>query len=121
MQRLQAKIAVDWAIRCFGRDHVFDAKVRSLRLAEEAVELTQAYGVSRDMLHKLVDTVYDRPKSDDTLQELGGVALTLEVLCGIHMIDSDFVLEKELRRVLSKPTEHFTKRNEDKLQIGLTG
>lgn len=121
MQRLQAKLAVEWAVRCFGRDHVYDTKVRSLRLAEESIELTQAYGVSRDMLHKLVDTVYDRPKSDDPLQEMGGIALTLEVLCGINMIDSDHVLETELRRVLSKPTEHFTKRNQDKLQLGLTG
>jgi len=119
--KMETLIALDWAIRCFGSDHVFDRSVRALRLAEEAVELTQALHVSRDMMHKLIDTVYDRPVAKDFHQEIGGVALTLQVLCGALGQDPETFFTAELRRVLAKTPEHFAKRNEEKLQLGLTG
>jgi hypothetical protein len=35
-------IALDWACRSFGNDHVYNFPVRALRCAEEAVELARA-------------------------------------------------------------------------------
>lgn len=112
------RIAFDWAIRAFGADHVYNHSVRSLRVAEEAVELAQAYGVDkRTMLH-LVETVYSRPPGTPE-QEMGGVLMTINVMCAAASADPDAVFERELLRVLAKPVEHFTRRNEDKIKLGL--
>lgn len=113
------RIALGWAIRAFGADHVYNPSVRSLRVAEEAVELAQAYGVDkRTMLH-LVETVYSRPAGKPE-QEMGGVLMTINVMCAASKADPDAVFERELMRVLAKPVEHFTRRNQDKIELGLT-
>lgn len=121
MMKTTTLILLDWAIRCFGEKHVYDGRVRSLRLAEEAVELAQACNVPRASMHQLVDVVYSRPHGAPQ-QELGGVLLTSTVFAAaIYGLDPDRVLEAEMRRVLAKPVEHFTKRNEEKIALGLTG
>ena len=116
--RPHVQIALDWAIRCFGEDHVYNPRARALRLAEEAVELAQALDVGRDVMHLLIDAVYNRPpgKMD---QELGGVAMTFTVLAASFDNDPDEYLMAELRRVLAKPSEHFAARNEEKNKLGL--
>lgn len=113
------QIALDWATRSFGREHVYNFPVRALRLAEEAVELAQAYKVPKEKMLDLIEIVYSRPAGDPE-QELGGVMMTATVLAGAHGHDPDAFFEIELRRVLSKSAEHFAKRNQDKLDLGLT-
>jgi NTP pyrophosphatase (non-canonical NTP hydrolase) len=112
------KIAYDWAVRCFGWDHVQNRRMRALRLLEEAVELAQAVGVSREKCELTVDVVYGRAPGLPS-QELGGVLLTATVLAGAFGEDPQDVLERELGRVLAKPVEHFTKRNDQKIALGL--
>lgn len=112
------RIALEWAVRCFGEDHVHNLPLRSLRAAEEAVELAQSWKVPREKMHLLVDTIYDRPPGNPE-QELGGAALTLVVMAAIYRRPLDHFVEQELRRVLAKPAEHFTKRNQEKLDLGL--
>ena len=53
------------------------------------------------------------------LQEIGGVLLTTNILCAANNTEPDDLLEKELARVLSKPPEHFAKRNQEKVDGGL--
>ncbi len=113
------KIALEWATRSFGPDHVYNFSVRALRCAEEAVELAQAYKVPKEKMLELVEIVYSRP-SGNPEQELGGVLLTATVLAAAHGHDPDAFFEEELRRVLRKPPEHFAKRNQDKIDLGLT-
>jgi NTP pyrophosphatase (non-canonical NTP hydrolase) len=113
-----AQIALDWARRSFGAEHVSDVPVRCLRLAEEAVELAQAAGVPKDKLLDLVGIVYSRPKGE-IAQEIGGVMMTATVLCAALDTDTDWHFENELRRVLAKSTEHFAKRNQEKIDLGL--
>jgi hypothetical protein len=113
------RLALDWAIRSFGAEHVSNLPIRSLRLAEESVELAQAYGVPRDKMLDLVNIVYDRPRGDP-IQEIGGVMMTITVLCAANGIDPDDAFVIELRRVLEKPSAHFAQRNLDKVQLGLT-
>lgn len=113
------QLALDWATRSFGRDHVTNLPIRSLRLAEEATELAQAYGVPREKMLDLVNIVYDRPRGDP-VQEIGGVMMTVVVLCAANGIDPDDAFITELRRVLEKPAAHFAQRNLDKVQLGLT-
>lgn len=113
------KIAMDWAIRCFGNDHFVNRPVRALRLAEEAVELAQAFLIPKEKMLELVEIVYGRPLGN-ARQELGGVALTATVLAASFGQDLDYFLEDELRRVLDKPADHFSKRNQEKIDLGLT-
>ncbi len=113
-----AQIALDWAIRCFGSEHVYDSPTRSLRLAEEAIELIQAYDIPKEKALQLVEMVYSRPKGSTT-QEIGGVAMTLVVLCASHGVDADTMFNHELRRCLSKTPEDFQKRNLEKIQLGM--
>lgn len=118
---LMARLAYAWGERCFGREHMQDLGVRALRCAEEAVELAQAADVSKDMMHKLVEVVYSRPHGE-MHQELGGVLLTSSVLALAMGYDSPLgVFEYELSRCLSKNPMDFAKRNQDKMQLGLTG
>ncbi len=113
-----ANIAMDWAKRSFGEEQMTNGALRSLRCAEEAVELAQSWEVPRDMMHLLIDEVYDK-KPGDPVQELGGVALTATLMAGVYGLDLDAFLEKELRRVLAKSPEHFAQRNADKEAMGL--
>jgi hypothetical protein len=46
--------------------------------------------------------------------------MTATVLAAAHGHDLEAFFEVELRRVLAKPSEHFTKRNQDKIDLGLT-
>jgi NTP pyrophosphatase (non-canonical NTP hydrolase) len=113
-------IALDWAIRCFGQKHVYDFGVRALRLAEEAAEMAQACDVPKEKMLELIEVVYSRPAGQPD-QELGGVAMTATVLAAAMGHDLEAFFDVELRRVLAKSPEHFAKRNQEKLDLGLTG
>jgi NTP pyrophosphatase (non-canonical NTP hydrolase) len=117
--RLLSKICWDWGVRCFGIDHMCDQEVRSLRAAEEMIELNQALGVDPAKLHLLIETVYSRPQGK-VHQEFGGVLVTLLVLAERIQLDIEVCLEDEVHRILSKSPEHFAKRNQEKLDMGLT-
>jgi NTP pyrophosphatase (non-canonical NTP hydrolase) len=109
-------IAFDWAVRCFGPEHVYNIPVRALRTVEEAIELAQACDVPEQVMLDLVKIVYARPKGD-IHQELGSVMLTLTILCVVIDVDIDAMLKNELCRVLSLPLEHFAQRNREKQDI----
>jgi hypothetical protein len=68
-----------WMVKCFGREIADDVPERNHRFLEEALELIQANGATREEAHMLVDYVFDRPVGD-VAQELGGVMLTLAAL-----------------------------------------
>lgn len=118
--RPKIHLMLDWAVRCFGMAHVNDPKVRVMRMLEEAIETAQAYEVEDVLVHRLVNVVYQRPPGN-SLQEIGGLMLTSAILAGVREFDIDDLLDAEIRRVLSKPVEHFTKRNDEKNALGLTG
>jgi hypothetical protein len=117
-QKDLVQVALDWAVRCFGAGHVYNRPIRSLRCAEEAVELAQACGVPKKTILKMVDVVYSKAPGEP-LQELGGVLLTANLLCAILEAEPDHIFSVELRRVLAKPTGHFTERNLHKIDLGL--
>lgn len=119
MMRSITRLALDWALRSFGHEHVYNLPIRALRCAEEAIELAQAYEVPKETILRLVEVVYSKPPGHRD-QELGGVALTAAVLAAARHQDIDTYLECELRRVLEKPVEHFKQRNQDKVDLGLT-
>ena len=114
------RIAWDWGVRCFGVAHMTDVRVRAVRMLEEATEAAQAAGVGVVQAQAVVHTVYQRP-AGAVAQELGGTLLTTACMCACGNFQPEHLFELELRRVLDKPTEHFTARNQSKLDMGLTG
>lgn len=111
------KVVADWCAAAFGTEHAASLAQRGVRHAEEAIEAAQAAGTPREMLHQLVDYIYDRP-AGDLAQEIGGSALTLLALAAAARLSVDAEEAREIVRVLSKPLAHFTARNEAKNAAG---
>lgn len=91
----------EWAIECFGEEISFDQIERNHRFLEEALELAQAKGCTRQEVIALVDYVYGRPKGEPT-QEVGGVMVTLAALCSASGMNMSQCGEVELRRINGK-------------------
>ena len=90
-----------WAISCFGPKIVQDKVERSHRFMEEAIELVQACGTTKDEVLQLVDYVYNRPDGE-IYQEVGGVLNTLALLCNAHDVKMMEAGHVELDRCWAK-------------------
>lgn len=112
-------IAFDWGIRSFGRDHMMNLPMRSLRIVEEAIELCQSYGVPIATVRLCVETVYSREIGEPD-KEMSQVLLTAFELCAAKGQDPIDLFTTELRRVLAKPPKVMAQRNQEKVGLGLT-
>jgi hypothetical protein len=83
---------------CFGPVISADTVERNHRFLEEALELVQACGCSRNDALQLVDYVYNRPVGEPS-QEVGGVMVTLAALCLAESLDMHGAGETELARI----------------------
>jgi NTP pyrophosphatase (non-canonical NTP hydrolase) len=87
-----------WMLACFGPQISADKLERCDRFIEEALELVQASGYSKDRAYKLVDYVFDRPEGEIN-QEVGGVLITLAALANANNISLQAEALFELARV----------------------
>lgn len=92
---------LSWMLKCFGVKISEDKAERNHRFLEEALELVQACGASKEDCIKLVDYVYDRPIGD-IHQEVGGVMVTLAALCLAQSVEMNIAGQVELERVWTK-------------------
>lgn len=92
---------MEWMMECFGAEISDDRRERSHRFIEEAIELVQATGITREEVLMLVDYVYGRPPGE-VMQEVGGVTVTLAALCGAHKISMQNCAVAEVARVWTK-------------------
>lgn len=103
-----------WGIECFGKRIALDTTERSLRFIEESIELVQARGLEKSEVLKLVESVYAKEPGVE-MQEVGGVMVTLALLCESSLIDMWKCGLVELRRcweVMDKIREkHKTKKS----------
>lgn len=107
-----------WAFDTFGPcAHRPDE--RAMRFLEEAMELAQSQNVSRDVMHRLVDRVQDRPPGP-TPKEVGQCQATLETLSINIGLDPDEQAEIEWRRVNDKPPKFWKDRHDAKTAMGIT-
>jgi NTP pyrophosphatase (non-canonical NTP hydrolase) len=90
-----------WLIACFGEEISHDRDERSHRFLEEALELYQAAGRSKQEALQLVDYVYARDVGMMP-QEVGGVMTTLAAFCYAHDLDMQRCGDAELDRVWTK-------------------
>lgn len=86
-----------WLDACFPPAVRSDRAERTHRFLEEALELAQANGCSRDDALALVEYVFGRPVGRPD-QEVGGVMVTLAGLCSASGINMDDAGERELER-----------------------
>ena len=86
-----------WLKACFSVAVWSNRSERTHRFLEEALELAQANGCSREDALALVDYVYDRPIGSPDL-EVGGVMVTLAALCSASEINMDEAGDGELKR-----------------------
>lgn len=87
-----------WLSDCFGVEIASNRSERNHRFLEEALELSQSLGCTRDEADQLVAYVYGRPIGDPG-QEVGGVMVTLAALCLAHGLDMNDAAEAELARI----------------------
>jgi hypothetical protein len=93
-RRLQEE-AADWLMIAFPEDPVVRPKVRASRFLEEALELVQTQGITREKAHELVDFVFDRPVGDPD-QELGGTMFCLMAVANALGMDAGLECSKEI-------------------------
>ncbi|TAU52541.1 hypothetical protein ELI43_06815 [Rhizobium leguminosarum] len=87
----------EWVAACFPPSSAKDRLERAHRFLEEALELAQAAGCSKEDAAALVTYVFSRPVGDAS-QETGGVMVTLTALCDVQGIDLEEASEGELAR-----------------------
>jgi hypothetical protein len=88
-----------WMEKCFGKAMDETKKrIRAFRFFEEAAELVQASGMTREEAHQQVDYTFDRPVGKPE-QELGGVMVTLAAWAGTHDLSMEGEGGKELARI----------------------
>ncbi len=87
----------NWLKACFPAAVRSDRAERTHRFLEEALELAQANGCSRNDAIALVQYVYGRPVGVPA-SEVGGVMVTLAALCSASGIDMDEAGNGELKR-----------------------
>ena len=92
----QRRVA-EWLAACFPPSVRADRQERTHRFLEEALELAQANGCTRDEAHILVDYVFSRPLGQPE-HEVGGVMVTLAGLCDATGIDMTAEGDRELDR-----------------------
>lgn len=100
LKELQERVG-QWMRACFGEPITSDKIERNYRFLEEALELVQSLGLTKDEAHQLVDYVYGRPEGD-TNQEMGGAIVTLAALSNAHGMRMDEAADAELERIWSK-------------------
>lgn len=86
-----------WFRACFSPAAQSDVAERTHRFLEEAIELAQASGCTREEAAALVAYVYDRPAGKPEL-EVGGVLVTLAALCSVANVSMADAGERELQR-----------------------
>lgn len=90
-----------WLLSCFGEEIASDRSERNHRFLEEALELVQACGCTKEEAIQLVDYVYGRPLGEPH-QEVGGVMVTLAALCLAQKLDMHEAGATELKRIWTK-------------------
>jgi len=115
----QEKVA-EWIAAAFGAESKYNVAERSHRFLEEALELYQSVGCTKEDATKLIEYVYDRP-AGEVKQEIGAVALTLFSLGDSTGADVEACAVSELVRVWAKIDQIRAKNSAKPLQSPLPG
>ena len=109
-----------WVAKALGDDTAHNAPERSLRTVEEALELAQVCRVSREVLHRLVDYVFERPVGN-AAQEISGVLVTLYSTADALDVNADEAFEAELARIQQPEVMEKIRRRQSEKREALVG
>ena len=96
-ESLQTRLCA-WLNECVGKRDAEDKDERDARFLEEAIELMQARGRSKEEIHQMVESVYAKPVGQ-VPQEIAGTLMTLFALAQSHGYDLMGLGEQEYRRI----------------------
>lgn len=113
------KEVLSWAVDTFG-PIASDKQERVKRFAEEAIELCQACGLSRDLLTKIVSYTYNR-ECGAIHKEIGQVGVTLATLAEVCGEDMGKEINNEFERISSIDKSVWQARQNKKAEIGIGG
>lgn len=101
----------DWYETMFrGTREEHTTKTLGMRFLEEALELAQAVGLSKEDVMRQMEYTFSRPKGT-VESEIAGTIITLQHIAGDHIIDVQDEALKELRRI---STQEMRKKIYDK-------
>lgn len=104
-----------WAVDTFGQIAI-SRDERAARFIEEAIELVHVEKLPKDVLLRIIERVYSRPRGD-VYKEIGQAQVTLECLAENVGLSADAEAEREFARVRSIPLEEWTKRHDAKVAL----
>ncbi|AFU88036.1 hypothetical protein CcrColossus_gp166 [Caulobacter phage CcrColossus] len=110
---LQTNLA-DWLERCLGKKTLNSRKDRAIRVLEEAIELAQAAGISREKALEQLNHTYGRPKGRP-YQEIAGVLNAALLTAEAYGYDGLTLGVEEWRRVENK-MDLIREKNRSKVQ-----
>lgn len=97
MRDFQERVRM-WFGACFGFAMLKKRKRRLFAFFEEATELIQSGGLTREEAHAMVDHVFNRPVGHFP-QEVAGAMTTLCTVANAFDINLEEVAEAELKRI----------------------
>jgi 3-hydroxyacyl-CoA dehydrogenase len=96
-----------------------DKRTRLLRFIEEAMELVQAGGLTREEIDCVKMMVFNRP-AGELAQEIGGVMVTLYLVAERHGLDVEEEEDREIARIHTPEVmEKCRRRQAEKKALGL--
>lgn len=110
----------EWVREVFDEATASNAPERALRAAEEVIELTQACGVDREAVHRLVDYVFGRPVGEPA-KEVAGSLVTIYAAAHALGVDAQKEFETEIMRVWEPEViERVRRRQQEKREATVT-
>lgn len=88
MSKLYQNAITKWCVHTFGQKIAGNMKLRCFRFLEEACELVQSLGMTKEQAQKTIDYVWNRPVGEPH-QEMGGVMVTLAALAAPARLDME--------------------------------
>lgn len=98
----------NWLFECFGEKVARNKAERAFRFMEEALELVQAIGLTKEDVHRCVSYTFNRSVGEIN-QEIGAVGFTLAALCFASGISMQEAVEEEIVRNWGRKDEVIEK------------
>lgn len=99
-------------------DNCMATHARALRFLEEAHELAQVCGVTRDEASRTRDMVYSKP-AGSAAQEIGGCGVTLAGVAASLGVSVASLTNEEMRRIEHLPPDKFRARERLNAYLGI--
>lgn len=105
-----------WVTHVFGRRQLVDVPLRAIRALEECAEANQSCYVPRDIAHRIIDQVYDKPREPVVGKEIGGSLFTMIALAESVGVLASTQLDRTIRDGWEpERIERIRQKNETKI------